>query len=171
MCFHHYLNQDFIIIASNQVTHLSSFLTPNFKSICCLNSKFNWIFNDLMVAYITNTVWWMQWISKKCYVSLKVNNLFLTPVHDLIHNCIRDWTRKWDPALNTVPVCPNYRQGIITMLTGGMTGRFWDPTQGKPKKSWSLDWCINAQISDFPPFSFFEFRRSDRLPFLRSRLS
>ena len=40
---------------------------------------------------------------------------------------IRYWNRKWDPAWNTSTVWPNLRQGIVSMLSGGMTGQFRDP--------------------------------------------
>ena len=40
----------------------------------------------------------------KGYVIWGVQNLFLTPAYDWMHNCIRDWTRKWDPALMTSTV-------------------------------------------------------------------
>ena len=77
---------------------------------------------------------WLQWTSKKGYVSLQGKNIFLTTVNDWIHKWIRDWTRKWDLALNTSIVWPNIRQGFIAMLSGGMAGRFCDPIQGNPAK-------------------------------------
>ena len=58
----------------------------------------------LMVAYLTNNGFWIQLISNKGYVILQGLNLFLAPTHDSIHNSIWDWTRKWDPALNTSTV-------------------------------------------------------------------
>ena len=38
------------------------------------------------------------------YVNWGVYNLFLTPVHDWIHECIQECTREWDSALNTSAV-------------------------------------------------------------------
>ena len=59
-----------------------------------------------MVAYPTDAR--MATVTKReVYVSWGVYNLFLTPVHDWIHDCILDWTREWDPVLNMSAVLPN----------------------------------------------------------------
>ena len=55
----------------------------------------------------------------KGYVSWGGYNLFLTPAHDWMHDCILEWTRMWDSALMTSTVWPNHYQGIIIMLSGG----------------------------------------------------
>ena len=57
-----------------------------------------------MVAYLTDTGFWMQRIIKKGCVSFQVKNIFLTPVYDWIYDCVWDWTWKWDPALMTSTV-------------------------------------------------------------------
>ena len=56
----------------------------------------------------------------------RVYNIFLTPAHDWIHNCIQDWTRKWDPALNTSAVWtvgPQILPGIAHVRDGVWVGR------------------------------------------------
>ena len=80
--------------------------------------------DDPMVAYLTDAQCWLQLISNKGYVSLQVNNVLLTPAHNWIHDCILDWTWKWDPSLNMNTVLLNLRQGIIAMFSGGVAGRF-----------------------------------------------
>ena len=77
-----------------------------------------------MVDYLIDTKFWLQWIIKKFCLSLHVKNILLTPVHDWIHECIWDWTRMWDPALNMSTVWPNWHQGIIYMLSDGMARHF-----------------------------------------------
>ena len=56
-----------------------------------------------MVAYLTDarlaTV-----TMREGYVSWGVYNIFLTPTHDWIHDCIRDWIWEWDLDLNTSAV-------------------------------------------------------------------
>ena len=47
---------------------------------------------DLIVAYLSDAR--LTTVRRReRYVSRGVYNLFLTPAHDLIQNCIRDWTR------------------------------------------------------------------------------
>ena len=58
---------------------------------------------NLMVAYLTNASLTKVTRREGC-VRWGVYNLFFTPVHDWIHDCIQDWTREWDPALNTSAV-------------------------------------------------------------------
>ena len=59
--------------------------------------------NDLIVAYLTNAR--LTTVTRReGYVSWGVYNLFLIPVHDWIHDCIRYWTQEWDPAFNTSAV-------------------------------------------------------------------
>ena len=64
---------------------------------------FQLINHNLMVVYLTDarltTVTWRERICE-----LVVYNIFLTPVHSRIHNCIQDWIWEWDPALNTSTV-------------------------------------------------------------------
>ena len=81
------------------------------------------IVNDLMVAYLINARL-TTFARREGYERWGVYNIFLAPAHDWIHNCIRDWTWEWDPALNTSAVWPNLRQGIIAVLSGGTVGRF-----------------------------------------------
>ena len=58
---------------------------------------------NLMVAYLTDAR--LTTVTRReGYVSWGVYNIFLTPANDWIHDCIRDWTREWDPALNTIAV-------------------------------------------------------------------
>ena len=58
---------------------------------------------NLMVAYLTDAR--LTTVTRReGYVSWGVYNIFLTPAHDWIHDCIRDWTQEWDPALNTIAV-------------------------------------------------------------------
>ena len=66
------------------------------------------------------------------HVSWRFYNLLLTPAHDWIQDCICNWTREWDPALNMSTVRPNRRQGIIAMLSGGTVGRFCEPIRADP---------------------------------------
>ena len=56
----------------------------------------------------------------------RVYNIFLTPAHDWIHNCIQEWNRNWDPALNTSavwPVGPQRLPGISHVQDGVWVGR------------------------------------------------
>ena len=43
-----------------------------------------------MVAYLTDTGFWLQWVIKRGFVSLKGNNNFLTPLYDWIYNFIQE---------------------------------------------------------------------------------
>ena len=93
-------------------------------------------------------------------MSWGVYNIFLTPAHNWIHNCIQDWTREWDPALNTSTVWPNHRQGIIAMLSGGTVGRLCNPSQGERMNVRTLMWRLLALLLCFlvsPYFCFPEF--------------
>ena len=83
-----------------------------------------------MVAYLTDTWFWIQWISNKGCMSFQGKNIFLTPAHDWTHDFVRNWTRKWDPFLNKIIMWPNRCQGVIDMLIGGMAGQFRKPVWG-----------------------------------------
>ena len=74
-----------------------------------------------MVAYLTDARLTTVTRREGC-ASWGGYSIFLTPVHDWIHDCIWDWTREWDPTFNTSAVSPNRRQGIIAMLSGGTVG-------------------------------------------------
>ena len=58
---------------------------PMYKQI----NKINGNLNDLMVAYLTDSMLTSA-TRREGYVSWGVYNLFLTPAHNWIHNCIRD---------------------------------------------------------------------------------
>ena len=62
---------------------------------------------DPMIAYLTDDR--LATVTRtEGYVSWGVYNLFLTPAHNWIHDCIRDWsgdcTQEWDSALNASAV-------------------------------------------------------------------
>ena len=66
--------------------------------ISFLPSNIGWN-GDLVVAYIADAR--LTTVTRReGYVSWGVYNIFLTPVRDWIHDCIRDWTRECDPDLN-----------------------------------------------------------------------
>ena len=52
-----------------------------------------------MVANLTNARLDKLTI-REGYASWGGYNLFLTPAHNWIHDCIREWNQEWDPALN-----------------------------------------------------------------------
>ena len=80
-----------------------------------------------MVAYITDARFCLQKTSKRGYVSLQGKSILLTPMYNWIHDCIQDCTRKWDPSLMMSTVWPNFRQGIISVLSGGKVGQLIEP--------------------------------------------
>ena len=90
-----------------------------------------------MDAYLTDARYWKHWKGERCYVSWEGRNLFLNFAHDWMHNCIQDWTRKWNTALTTSKVWSSRRQGIITIFSGGMVGQLRELSRGKEKK-WKL---------------------------------
>ena len=92
-------------------------------------------------------------------------SIFLTPVHDWIHDCIWDWTREWDPTFNMSAVSPNRRQGIIAMLSGGMAGWFRGLRLGNPKKVAKPRLAPKVAGLGFSTFPIFGGRRSDPLPY------
>ena len=51
-----------------------------------------------------------------------------------MQNFIRDWNRRWDPALMTSKVWPNRPRGIIAMLSGGAVGKLREIKKGDSKK-------------------------------------
>ena len=106
------------------------------------------ICDDLMVAYLTNSGLTTA-TRREGYVSWEVYDLFLTPAHKLIHNCIRYWTQEWDTALNMSAVCPNSRQGIIAMLSDGTLGRFREPSRGKRMNMETLEWRLKMLLPCF----------------------
>ena len=63
-------------------------------------------------------------------MSWQGKNIFLTPVHDWMHNCIWDLTWMWDR--------PNYCQGIIDTLSGEMVCQFCEPDPSLTDKSEKL---------------------------------
>ena len=84
--------------------------------------------------------------------------------------CIQYWNRKWYPACNTSTVWPNHRQGVVYMLSGGMKGRFFEPSQSK-KANWkwkTLSWHRKVQVSFFSFSRLFLARRSNCHPFCPS---
>ena len=85
-----------------------------------------------MVANLTNARLDKLTI-REGYASWGGYNLFLTPAHNWIHDCIREWTREWDPALNMSAVWHNLCQGIIFMLSDGTVGRFSKPSRAEAK--------------------------------------
>ena len=89
---------------------------------------------NLVVAFLTNDMCWLEWTNKRGYVSWWGTNLCLTPVHDFLLYCIQEWTRKLDSALMKIKVWPNSCQGIIDILSGGMLGQFWETIRGKNEK-------------------------------------
>ena len=91
---------------------------------------------------------------ERVYLSYQFYNFFLTPVHDWLHDCIQDWTRKLDPALMTSVVWPNLCQGIIAMWSGGKVGQFCEPSRARTKVE-SLEWRLKAVLPFFRLFPYF----------------
>ena len=91
-------------------------------------------------------------ISRERLHELDIYNVFLTPAHDWIHDCIQDWTWEWDLSLNTSTVWPNRCRGIVAMLSGGMVGRFCKLIRGERKKLEKLEWRIKALLPCFKIF-------------------
>ena len=82
--------------------------------------------NKLMITYLTGAMFWLKWTSKRCYVSRQGKNIFITPLHNWIHNCIWEWKQKWDPSLMTStvwPVWPPRRPGIAHAWDGVGVGQ------------------------------------------------
>ena len=116
---------------------------------------------DLIVAHLTDSRWWLHWKGDIGYVSWQGNNIFLTPAHNWMHDCILYWTRKWDPSLMTSTVWPNLRQGIMAMLGDGTVGRLLKPGQGKGRK-WKLQLAHKGAVSvRFVIWPSYGFWRSD----------
>ena len=117
--------------------------------------------HDLMVAYLTDAML-ATVTGREGYVSWGVQNLFLTPANDRIHDCIwnwiREWTREWDSALNTSAVWTNRLQGVIPMISGGAMGRFCEPSRSEPRRK---DKIVNPRVVPkgaipvFPSFPVF----------------
>ena len=97
-------------------------------------------------------------------MSWKYYNLWLTPVHDWIHDCIWEWTREWYSSLSTSTVWPNCSQVIIAMLSGRAVGLFCNPSQGKRMKLGTLGWCLKALLPCFLLPQYFWFPRISPLP-------
>ena len=105
------------------------YLTFNdFPHRICVNRQITTSDTNLVVAYLTDAR--LTTVARReGYVSSWVYNLFLTPVHDWIQDCIRDWTQEWDLALNTStvgPVWPPKAAWYIPCLIwsrGGASGR------------------------------------------------
>ena len=91
-----------------------------------------------MVAYLTDAMWWLQLKVDRDYISFKVHDLFLTPLHDWMQDWTQEWNREWDPDLMAITIQPNRRQKIISMLSGGTVGQFHEPTWGKGQQKWKF---------------------------------
>ena len=119
-----------------------------------------------MVAYPTDSM--LTTVTRReVYVSWGVYNIFLTPVHNWIHDCIRYWTREGDPALNMIAVWPNRRQGIIAMWSGGTVGQFRKPIRAEPRQKDEIGntWVVPKGATPvFPAFPVFLIPRLDPLP-------
>ena len=89
-------------------------------------SNRSWVLAALLERQGRASVWWVRITSQP----LRITGF--TTVSD---TGIWDWTRRWGPVRNMSTVWPNHRQGIIFMLSGGMTGRF---LRALPWKSFSF---------------------------------
>ena len=120
-------------------------------------------YHDLMVASLTDAR--LATVTRiEGYVSWGVYNILLTPAFDWIHDCIWDWTREWDPALNMRSVWPTRRQRVIAMLRVVQWANF--PSRAEPRRK---DESGNSRVAPkganpmFPAFPVFFVSRLDPL--------
>ena len=103
-----------------------------------------------MVTYQNDASFWLQWTSKRVYVSCQGKNLLWTPVHDCIQDWIQAWTREWYPALMTSTVWPVWLPGdyhYVKRWDGGTITRAWSEAQ---ERKWKPDWYhLKALITGF----------------------
>ena len=106
--------------------------------------------NNVMITYLPDSRWWLQWNGERRFVSWHNNNIFLTPVHNWIHDCTKEWTRKCDQSLITSTVWPNCHQGIIFMLNVVTVGRFSAP-DSRQRVTWKPNlWILKSLLPYFP---------------------
>ena len=118
-----------------------------------------------MIAYLTNDRFWLHWEGNIGYVSWQVKIIFLTPDHDLIHECIWDWTQKWDQALMMSTLWPNNHQGIYCYVTwwgGGTIPLSWSQLEGKKLKVYLM--ALKGVESETFTFTVFWVWWSDHQP-------
>ena len=108
-----------------------------------------------MVAYLTDARCWLQRKEQRSYASWKDKNFFFSLTHDCMHDCIRNSTRKWDPALMTSTVWPTFRQGIISMLSGGKVGQLQEPDPRRREKAETKCLCLKVLLPCFPLSPYF----------------
>ena len=72
-----------------------------------------------------------------------------------MHDCIRNWIWKYDPVLMKITVWTNLRQGIITILSGEVVGRFHDSVWGFRKKVEVSPQAPKGTFVKFPTFPVF----------------
>ena len=120
-----------------------------------------------MVAYLTDNS--LATVTRRERLSeLGGYNIFSTPAHDWIHDCIRDWTpdltREWDSALNMSALWPNHRQWIISMLRVGRWAGFASRAKLRRKnESGNPGLVPKGTILVFPSFPVFFGPRFDSL--------
>ena len=62
--------------------------------------------DDLMLAYLNDARCWLQLKRDSWYVSWQDMTILFNPENNWMHECIWDWTRKWDQALMMSKVWP-----------------------------------------------------------------
>ena len=72
-----------------------------------------------------------------------------------MHECIWDWTWKWDLALMISTVWPNHRQVIIAVLGGGMVVQFRKSSRGEGQTKWKPRLAHKGDVPVFPTFPVF----------------
>ena len=105
-----------------------------------------------MVAYLTNPGCWLHYYEDKSMQVWGGKNCFLTAAHDWIHDCIQDLHPRLDPevgsSLEYEESVTQLLPEIISMLSGGMAGRFSRALPRKPSSSVKHDFL--APISSGP---------------------
>ena len=90
---------------------------------------------DTIFVYITNYRCCLKLTSKRGYVIWQGKNILFTPAHDWAHRFIQHWYQKRYQYLMMSTVWLNLHQGIIAILSGGMTGQLRDLIQVNPTES------------------------------------
>ena len=100
---------------------------------------------------------------KRGYMSWQGKNIFLSPAHECMNDCIWYWHQEWDPGLIMIKIRTNHHRGLIYMLSGGKWADYVNLIQGKDKnwKPDNLRWTALTPICHFHHILVW---RSDRRP-------
>ena len=88
-------------------------------------------------------------------MSWQGKRIFSTPEHNYMHDCIQEWTWKWDPEFMKSTVCPNLCQGIFLCSLVGQRANLLRQYRASGRMCKSYHWRLKVLVPSFPFSPYF----------------